>query len=241
MAELLASEGYQVTLVTPDLCVASWTENTLDQGHIEKRLIQLGVEILPRHSVETLDENTCHLIDLVTEKCLSRSGTLIPVTMRLPKDALFSELASQRAEVETSGIETIQRIGDCFGPATIAAAVYEGHRFARELETPTTPGPTFKTVRYELELGGAGSEVPPDLRTLCRLVGRNAMPQPGLQARDNVVRPEQLLRIIRATQHRIVVELLVPDLHHVQDDLRILWVIFLPTVVQGFAGTGQCD
>ncbi len=28
---------------------------------------------------------------------------------------------------------TLKQIGDCHGPATIAAAVYEGHRFAREL------------------------------------------------------------------------------------------------------------
>jgi dimethylamine/trimethylamine dehydrogenase len=32
-----------------------------------------------------------------------------------------------------AGINTLRAIGDCHGPATIAAAVYEGHRFAREL------------------------------------------------------------------------------------------------------------
>ena len=32
-----------------------------------------------------------------------------------------------------AGIKTVKRIGDCYGPATIAAAVYEGHRYAREL------------------------------------------------------------------------------------------------------------
>ena len=53
------------------------------------------------------------------------------------------------------------------------------------------------------------------------------------------MRPGQLLKIIRATQHWIVVELLVPDLHHEQDDLRFLWVIFVPTVVQSFAGTAN--
>jgi dimethylamine/trimethylamine dehydrogenase len=31
----------------------------------------------------------------------------------------------------------VARVGDCLGPGTIAAAVYGGHRFARELgETP---------------------------------------------------------------------------------------------------------
>ena len=46
MADLLAGEGYQVALATSGLCVSSWTEHTLEQGHIERRLVGLGVEIL---------------------------------------------------------------------------------------------------------------------------------------------------------------------------------------------------
>jgi dimethylamine/trimethylamine dehydrogenase len=30
----------------------------------------------------------------------------------------------------------VRRIGDCEAPAIIAAAVYAGHRYARELDTP---------------------------------------------------------------------------------------------------------
>ena len=51
----------------------------------------------------------------------------------------------------------------------------------------------------------------------------------------------QFLKIVRAAEHGVVVELLIPNLHHMQDDLRILWVVFVPAVVQGLAGTGQCD
>ncbi len=32
--------------------------------------------------------------------------------------------------------KSVRRIGDCEAPAIIAAAVYAGHRYARELDTP---------------------------------------------------------------------------------------------------------
>ena len=48
MAELLADEGYTVTLVTPDPVVASWTNFTQEEGHIEGRLGVLGGVVMER-------------------------------------------------------------------------------------------------------------------------------------------------------------------------------------------------
>ncbi|MBS9718933.1 NAD(P)-binding protein [Pseudohalocynthiibacter aestuariivivens] len=155
MAEVLAGEGYQVTLVTPGLCVSSWTEHSLEQEHIEKRLVGIGVEILPRHSVLSLSDAVVQLKNLVTGETLQRPGSLVPVTMRLPNDALYDKLVADQGKLDAAGIKSLRRIGDCFGPGTIAAAVYEGHRYARELDTEANPdGVPFKTVKYDLELGG---------------------------------------------------------------------------------------
>ena len=155
MADLLAGEGYQVTLATPGLCVGSWTEYTLEQGHIERRLVGLGVEILPRHSVVALGGGSVEMVNLVTGESVNRPGALVPVTMRLPNDLLYDALMADPGKLEAAGITSVRRIGDCYGPATIAAAVYEGHRYARELDTDADPdGVPFKTVKYDLELGG---------------------------------------------------------------------------------------
>jgi dimethylamine/trimethylamine dehydrogenase len=155
MADLLAGEGYQVTLATPGLCVSSWTEYTLEQQHIEKRLVGLGVEILPRHSVIALSGGAVDLVNLVTGESVKRPGALVLVTMRLPNGTLHYALMNEPDKLKTTGIKSVRRIGDCYGPATIAAAVYEGHRYARELDTDVDPdGVSFKTIKYDLELGG---------------------------------------------------------------------------------------
>ncbi|MGB5708719.1 MAG: NAD(P)-binding protein [Arenicellales bacterium] len=155
MADLLAEKGYQVTLATPGLCVASWTEYTLEQGNIERRLLDLGVEILTRHCVSAVGDGVIELVNMMTGEQIKRSGALVPVTMRLPNDKLYESLAVLPGRVEAANIKSVRRIGDCFGPATIAAAVYEGHRYARELDTEIDPdGVPFKTVTYDLELGG---------------------------------------------------------------------------------------
>ena len=55
------------------------------------------------------------------------------VVSRTPVDKLYQALTSDLDKLQNAGIKSLKRIGDCHGPATIAAAVYEGHRYAREL------------------------------------------------------------------------------------------------------------
>ena len=56
------------------------------------------------------------------------------VTQRKPNDGLYQEL-QQRMEAGGEGLpKSVSRIGDCEAPAIIAAAVYAGHRYARELD-----------------------------------------------------------------------------------------------------------
>ena len=56
------------------------------------------------------------------------------VTSRAPQSALYDALSDTGDALAQAGIETLTRIGDCLAPGTVAAAVYAGHRYARELE-----------------------------------------------------------------------------------------------------------
>ena len=142
IAELLVAEGYPVTLATQNSTVASWTEHTLEQGHIEKRLVEAGVTILARQQLCHIGAGSLKLTNTLTGEVTEHDGTVVTVTSRLPRDELFSELKDK---------VPVKRIGDCYGPSIIAAAVYEGHRFAREFDSIIDPDEVpFKRTRYQL-------------------------------------------------------------------------------------------
>jgi dimethylamine/trimethylamine dehydrogenase len=139
LAELLRGAGHAVVLATTATMVAAWSQYTLEQERIERRLVGLGVELLPRHRLVAVHDGEVELVGSPEGRHVRRPGTLVPVTMRLPEDALYHALAAGPARLAAAGVRSVRRIGDCFGPSTIAAAVYEGHRYARELDTAVDP------------------------------------------------------------------------------------------------------
>lgn len=153
IAELLASEGHEVTIATPEVMVADWTQYTLEQGHIEARLKQAGIKILPRRNVVRVSDGGVTLLDTLNDQEETLPGSVVSVTMRLPNDDLYDALMALGDAPEKAGIKSIKRIGDCFGPAMIASATYEGHRYARELDTDADIDVVpFKREHHKLEL-----------------------------------------------------------------------------------------
>ena len=58
LAELLANNGCEVSLVTPSAFVSDWTNNTLEQAFIQKKLIDIGVDIHVTWAVSSVEETT---------------------------------------------------------------------------------------------------------------------------------------------------------------------------------------
>ena len=138
LAELLRSEGYEVALITPEPLVSAWTVNTMEQHRIQARLIEAGVEL------HTSTAATAVLDDGLQAECAftGREGrigadTVVLVTARLPVDGLYQDLLARRDEWDDRGLRSARAIGDALAPGTIAAAVWEGRRYAEELEAPT--------------------------------------------------------------------------------------------------------
>ncbi len=155
LCELLVMEGYDVTLITPAAIVADWTQNNLEQCHIEKRLKKVGIKLLIRRNVVRVSDGKVVVIDSLTDQEEALSGSLITVTMRLPNDNLYNDLVALGDATKAAGIKSIKRIGDCYGPSIIAAANYEGHRYAREFDTNVDINVVpFKREHHKLELGG---------------------------------------------------------------------------------------
>ncbi len=136
LAELLVSEGFQVTLVTPDARVSGWTENTLEQHRIQRRLLELGVTVVTTHYLASVASGAVTLACTYTDREHELAAdTLVLVTARLPQDSLAEQLAALGAGRPEP---TVRLVGDAYSPGTIAAAVWDGRRYAEELDTPPT-------------------------------------------------------------------------------------------------------
>ena len=153
IAEKLAGGGLAVTLVTPAAEASTWTSRTLEGGFVQQRLREFGIDILPFSNVVGFDGEAAETACVHTDRRARRPcRSLVLVTSRLPNDALYHELNSDAAALANTGIKSVTRIGDCLAPGLIAAAVYAGHRYAREFERPDG-GETLAFKRERIALG----------------------------------------------------------------------------------------
>ena len=71
----------------------------------------------------------------------------ISLALGLKYDTAMCYLAS------LEDVRFVRRIGDCFGPGIIASAIYQGHRYARELDKPVDlDGVPFRRERHIIEV-----------------------------------------------------------------------------------------
>lgn len=135
IAERLVKEGCDVVFVTPDDCVSAWGSYTVEQVRTQRRLMEQGVDIITAHGMTAYDGKAASLICTYTgREKTAEAAALVLVTLRSPNDALYQALKSAMDEGAEGAPRTLKRIGDCDAPAVIAAAVYAGHRYARELD-----------------------------------------------------------------------------------------------------------
>jgi dimethylamine/trimethylamine dehydrogenase len=145
LAEKLRAEGHEVVLVTPSDRVSAWTVNTLEQHVVQRRIMELGIEVRTNRNVVEFDGSQIVLECTYTERRTSlQAATIVTVTSRLPDDELANALSGNPESIAASGIVSITSIGDCLAPSTIAAAVYAGHRHAREFDRPPSDGVPFQ-------------------------------------------------------------------------------------------------
>jgi dimethylamine/trimethylamine dehydrogenase len=137
LAELLARNGNTVRFVTPSIRVSDWSYNTLEQAFIQKRLIELGVDIhVTRGLMEIARDHAEVACTYSGQVSRIPCDAVVLVTARLPSDALYLDLKARQVEWRDAGIRGVKPIGDANAPAPIAWATYAGHRYAEELDAP---------------------------------------------------------------------------------------------------------
>jgi len=145
LAEKLRAGGLAVTLVTPADRVSAWTVNTLEQHTIHTHLMRLGVEIATSRNLIEFDGARVILQCTYSERQNALpAASVVTVTSRLPNDELALALDGMTDALTQAGIISVNSIGDCLAPSTIAAAVYAGHRYAREFDWPQSDEAGFR-------------------------------------------------------------------------------------------------
>jgi dimethylamine/trimethylamine dehydrogenase len=153
IAERILAAGQPVTLVTPLDSVSYWAGMTGERWRIRTHLMKIGVEIVTAHGITSFDGNEATLTCRYTGREMTLpASSLVVVGQRAPEDALYQSLIATDQGVAGRLPFTLKRIGDCEAPAIIAAAVYAGHTYAREMDAPVDFDLPMKHDRVDVGL-----------------------------------------------------------------------------------------
>ncbi|MDR1888922.1 MAG: FAD-dependent oxidoreductase [Zoogloeaceae bacterium] len=155
MAELAADLGKKVTLVTNMSDPAEYSQFTLEVQNNKRMMHEKGIAVMRNHWAESFEGGKLTLFHLYrhgwaltdpeTGKLPRRESrdivvlevdAVILVTARKPLQALYVELKRRKDEWEKNGLEAVYRVGDCYAPRQISNAIFDGHRLAREFDSP---------------------------------------------------------------------------------------------------------
>jgi dimethylamine/trimethylamine dehydrogenase len=148
LAELLAEQGCQVSLITPAPLISYWSQFTLEQERIQHKLMKLGVKLYPQHILSEIGSDCVRLANTISgnEVEIRRDGVVL-VSDRISNDSLYYEL---KPALEEGRLQSLRIIGDAEAPNIIAQAVFSGHLAAREFDEERIEGTPFKVERIKI-------------------------------------------------------------------------------------------
>jgi dimethylamine/trimethylamine dehydrogenase len=136
LAERLRKEGYEVSILTRFPVVSPWADERMEGNLTRARLRELGIEWHVSSELDGVTEEGPHGHDDQGRELTFPGASTLLVTQRVSSDELYLELKGDEARLHGEGVRGIYRCGDCVAPRTFADAVFDGHRLAREIESP---------------------------------------------------------------------------------------------------------
>ena len=136
IAEVLAADGFDVTLVTSLEIVSPISDLTLEGPMLRQHLHAIGVAMERGITVRSIEPGHVHGEDGFEEPWSLEADGVVLVTQQVSDEALFLELTGDPDGLRDAGIEAVYRIGDCVSPRMISEAIFDGHRLAREIDAP---------------------------------------------------------------------------------------------------------
>jgi dimethylamine/trimethylamine dehydrogenase len=178
LAEMLADQGKDVTYVCDASEIAEYGVFTLEAGNNKRMMFEKKIKTYRNHWLAAIAPGKVRMTylykygpDLIGPEAgqgqvprRDNGGdfdlevdAVVLVTTRTSDDSLFRQLKARKAEWNPNDIQAVFRIGDCKAPMQVGQAMWEGHRLAREFDSPhpATPLPWIR----ERQLWG-GDTVP---------------------------------------------------------------------------------
>ena len=176
IAEALADTGAHVTILTHFETIAPLTEYTLESDNLRRMMRHKGIAQRTAHWVEGVEAGAGGLrvaaYDLYRDDYRRTAepatgadpyapgtavealecDTVVLCTSRRSNDELWRALKAGNETWSDNGIKGIFRAGDCLAPRYLADAIFDGHRVARELDSPDPQRP--RAVIRERQIWG---------------------------------------------------------------------------------------
>jgi dimethylamine/trimethylamine dehydrogenase len=151
IAELLAADGYEVTVVTTFAVLSPVSDETLEGDMLRAHVHRTGVRVSHATTITEIVPGQVRGHDRYGDAWSAGCDGVVLVTQQASEDGLYLELAGDPAALEAAGIRAVYRAGDAVAPRLLSEAVFDGHRLAREIDSPdpATPLP-YRRERTEL-------------------------------------------------------------------------------------------
>jgi len=140
LAEHIRDLGHEVTIITPFEKVSPWSFNSNEIVEIQSRLMEKDIKVITEHRIIDVMDSSLKLINKLNNKESSIDrGSLVLVGYRAQNDSLYDSLISDEEALKTSGIKSVQNIGDSNAPGAVAHAVFAGHLYANTFDQLNDP------------------------------------------------------------------------------------------------------
>ena len=161
IAEYLADRGKHVKILTPLKGIAPYTHFTLEAPNLHRMMYEKKIHELCSHWLLKVEPGKATAYYLFrdgykrngapktgvlprragTDEVEVKFDTIVICTGRVPNDSIAKELLRRKDEWAKHDVQAVYQAGDCYAPQLIAGAVFEGHRIAREFESPNPQRP----------------------------------------------------------------------------------------------------
>jgi len=148
VAELLAAEGFEVTVVTTFAVLSPVSDETLEGGMLRAHLHGAGVAVQHATTITGIGAGSVTGQSRHGEPWFAACDGVVLVTQQASQDAVYTELAGDEPALAAAGISRLFRIGDAVAPRMISEAIFDGHRLAREIDQrdPGQPAPYHREL-----------------------------------------------------------------------------------------------